>query len=211
MQKYYHSTEDGGVFHVDINATFDTNQVLMPHTPYFEEMPTVYLHKIVIPKIHDENDKFMHVMHITNVGIEKSWYIKKGDVVAFAWPESDTVQYMDVLGPEHEIKQHLQVRPRNWIPKTSTVTPIEMNKIFTWIGSTVDGEDNLLTLIDLHMKRKVVNENSRNSLKLHENEERSGEATEILMDIKSDFKEEEVWRHSESSENSCKSQMKQED
>ena len=25
----------GGVFHVDVNATFDTNQVLTPHTPYF--------------------------------------------------------------------------------------------------------------------------------------------------------------------------------
>ena len=41
----------GGVFHVDINATFDTNQVLMPHTPYFEEMPMVYPHEIVIPLV----------------------------------------------------------------------------------------------------------------------------------------------------------------
>ena len=48
-------------------------------------------------------------------------------------------------------------------------------------------------------------------VKLHENEERSGEATKLLMDIKSDFEGEEVQRHSESSENSCKSEMKSED
>ena len=74
----------GGVFHVDVNATFDTNQILTPHIPYFEEMPMVYAHEIVIPLVQEENDKFMHVMHITNVGTDKSWYIKKGDVVAFA-------------------------------------------------------------------------------------------------------------------------------
>ena len=34
----------GGIFHVDINATFDTNQVLTLHTPYFEEIPMVYPH-----------------------------------------------------------------------------------------------------------------------------------------------------------------------
>ena len=85
----------GGIFHVDINATFDTNQVLTLHTPYFEEMPTVYPHEIVVPPIKKEDDKFMYVMHITNVGADKSWYIKKGDVVGFARPELETVQYMD--------------------------------------------------------------------------------------------------------------------
>ena len=60
----------GGVFHVDVNATFDTNQILIWHTPYFEEMPKVYPHEIVIPPVREENDKFMHVMHITNVGTD---------------------------------------------------------------------------------------------------------------------------------------------
>ena len=46
----------GGVFHVDVNATFDMNQVLTPYTPYFEEMPTVYPHEIVIPPVQEEND-----------------------------------------------------------------------------------------------------------------------------------------------------------
>ena len=73
----------GGVFHVDINATFNMSQILKPHMPYFEEMLMVYPHKIVIPPVQEESEKFMHVMHITNVGTDKSWYIKKGDVVAF--------------------------------------------------------------------------------------------------------------------------------
>ena len=156
----------GGVFHVDVNATFDTNQILTPHTPYFEEMPTVYPHEIVIPPVSEENDKFMHIMHITNVGTDKSWYIKKGDVVAFTRPESDVVQYMDVLGPEHEIKQNLQVKPRNWIPKSANITPIEVNETFTCMENTINGEDSLLNLIDLHTRRKTIKENSGNSLKL---------------------------------------------
>ena len=63
-------------------------------------MPTIYPHKIVVPPVGKEDDKFMHVMHITNVGADKSWYIEKGDIMAFAHPESEAVQYMDVLGPE---------------------------------------------------------------------------------------------------------------
>ena len=103
----------GGVFHVDINAAFDMNQVLTLHTQYFQEMPNVYPHEIVVPPIRKEDDKVMHVIHITNVGADKSWYIKKGDIVAFAQSESEVVLHMDVLGLEPEIKQNLQVKPRN--------------------------------------------------------------------------------------------------
>ena len=154
----------GGVIHVDINVMFDINQVLTPHSPYFEDMPTVYRHEIVIPPVQEESDKFMHVMHITNVGTDRSWHIKKGDVVAFARPESDSVQYMDVLEPECEIKQNLQVRPRNWIPKSANIALIEVNETFTCMENTINGEDNLLTLIDLHTRRKKIEENSENSL-----------------------------------------------
>ena len=70
-----------GVFHIDVNASFNTNQVLMPHTLYFEDMLMVYPHEIVIPPVQEE---FMHVMHIMNVGTDNAWYIKRGDVVAFA-------------------------------------------------------------------------------------------------------------------------------
>ena len=173
-------------------------------------MPTVYPHKIVIPPICIENDKFMHVMHITNVGTEKSWYIKKGDIVTFAQPKSDTVQYMDDLGPEHKVKQHLQVRPRNWIPKAANITPIEVNKTFTQIENTVDGKNSLLTLIDLHMKNKVINKNSRSSLKSCKNEERSREVSELLTGVKSVFEGKDMQKQSENKENSRELQSSRE-
>ena len=150
---------------MDINAVFNTNQVLTPHLPYFEEMPTIYPHKIVVPPVGKEDDKFMHVMHITNVEADKLWYIKKGDIVAFACPESETVQYMDVLGLECKIKQNLQVRPRNWISKSASIPPIEVQETFINIEHTINGEHNLLNLVNLQRKRKTVEENNENSLK----------------------------------------------
>ena len=150
---------------MDINAVFNTNQVLIPHLPYFEEMPMIYPHKIVVPPVGKEDDKFMHVMHITNVGADKSWHIKKGDIVVFARPESEAVQYMDVLGPECEIKQSLQVRPRNWISKSTFIPPIEVQETFINIEDTIKGEHNLLNLVNLQTKRKTVEENNDNSLK----------------------------------------------
>ena len=89
----------------------------------------------------------MHVMHITNVGADKSWYIKKGDIVAVAQSELEMVQYMDGLGPEHEIKQNLQVKPRNWISKSANVPPIEIHKTFANIEDTINGQHRLLNLI----------------------------------------------------------------
>ena len=128
----------------------------------------------------------MHVMHITNVGTDKSWYIKKGDVVPFAQPESDAVQYMDVLRPDHEIKQNLQVKPRNWIPKSVNITPIEDNETFTCMENTVNGQDSLLTLIDLHTRRKTIKENSGNSLKLCKTDVKEEDIAESVLDVKTD-------------------------
>ena len=197
----------GGIFYVDINATFDTNQVLIPHTPYFEEMPTVYPHEIVVPPIRKEDDKFMHVMHITNVGADKSWSIKKGDVVPFARSESETVQYMNVLGPEREIKQNLQVKPRNWISKSANIPPIEIHETFANIEDTINGEHRLLNLIDLHTKRKTVEKNSENSLKPCktdvEEEELTGQIAEVLTEGTANQHEKE--------ENSCESLQKKEE
>ena len=197
----------GGVFHVDINAAFDTNQVLTPHTPYFEEMSTVYPHEIVVPPIRKEEDKFMHVMHITNVGADKSWYIKKGDIVAFARSESEMVQYMDVLGPEREIKQNLQMKPRNWISKSANIPPIEIHETFANIEDTINSEHRLLNLIDLHTKRKTVEENSENSLKPCktdvEEEKLTGQVAKVLTEGMANQLEKE--------ENSCKSLQKKEE
>ena len=198
----------GGIFHVDVNAMFDTNQILTPHTPYFEEMLMVYPHEIVIPLVREENVKFMHVMHITNIGTDKSWYIKKGDVVAFAGPETNTVQYMDVLGPEHEIRQHLQVRPRNWIPKSANITPIEVNKTFTCMESTVDGEGSLLTLIDLHTRKRASRENSKNSLESHNTDIKDRGVSDSMASVKSTFKKGNLQKQYENEENSHESQQK---
>ena len=192
----------GGIFHIDVNATFDTNQVLMLHMPYFEDMPTVYPHEIVIPPVQEESDKFMHVMHIMNVGTDKSWYIKKGDVVAFARPESDSVQYMDVLGPECEIKQNLQVRPRNWIPKSANIALIEVSETFTRMKNTINGEDSLLTLIDLHTRRKKIDENSENSLKSCKTDAEEEEVTGPRVYVKT----ESMLNQCENEENLCESQ-----
>ena len=178
----------GGVFHIEVNTVFDTNQILTPHTLYFEDMPMVYPDEIVIPPVQEENDKFMHIMHITNVRTDKAWYIKKGDVVAFARPESDAVQYMGVLGPECEIKQNLQVKPRNWIPRSANVTSIEVNETFTHIENTINSEDRLLTLIDLLIdtRRKKVEENSENLLKSCITNLKGEEVIESMADVKID-------------------------
>ena len=191
----------GGDFHIDINTAFDTNQVLTQHSPYFDDMPTVYPHEIVILPVQKESDKFMHVMYIMNVGTVKLWYIKKGDVVAFARPESDSVQYMDVLGPEHEIKQNLQVRSRNWIPKSANIAPIEVNETFTHMENTINGEDSLLTLIDLHTRRKKIEENSENSLKSSKTDAEEEEVKGPGFYVKT----ESTLNQHENEENSCES------
>ena len=72
---------------------------------------------------------------------------------------------MDVLGPECEIKQNLQVRPRNWISKSASVLKIEVQETFINIEDTIKGEHNLLNLVNLQTKRKTVEENNENSLK----------------------------------------------
>ena len=108
---------------------------------------------------------------------------------------------MDVLGPECEIKQNLQVKPRNWIPKSMNITPIEVNKTFTRMENTINGEDSLLTLIDLHTRRKNVKENSENSLKSHTMNPKGEEVAESVVDVKIDS----IPKQGENEENSCES------
>ena len=191
----------GGIFHVDINAVFNTNQVLIPHSPYFEEMPMIYPHEIVVPLVRKEDDKFMHVMHITNIRADKSWHIKKGDIVTFAHPESEAVQYMDVLGPECEIKQSLQVRPRNWISKSASVPLIEVQETFINIEDTIKGEHNLLNLVNLQTKRKTVEENNENSLKSLKTNVKQKEIARQCGEVSKNY----VTNRHENEENSLKS------
>ena len=93
---------------------------------------------------------------------------------------------MDVLGPEHDIKQHLQVKPRNWIPKSTNVIPIEVNKTFTCMENTVNGEDSLLTLIDWHTRRKTIKGNSENSLQSCRNESKEEGTAESVTNAKTE-------------------------
>ena len=194
----------GGVFHVDINAVFNTNQVLTPHSQYFEEIPTIYPHEIVVPPVGKEDDKFMHVMHITNVGADKSWYIKKGDIMVFACPEFEAVQYMDILGLECEIKQNLQVRPRNWISKSASVPPIEVQETFINIEDTIRGEHNLLNLVNLQTKRKTVERNNENSLKSLKTNVEKKETTRQYGEVSENY----VANQCQNEENLCESLRK---
>ena len=111
---------------------------------------------------------------------------------------------MDVLGPEHEIRQNLQVKPRNWIPKSANITPIEVNETFTCIENTINGKDRLLTLIDLHPKRNAVKENSGNSLKWCKTDAEEEEVTEPIADLRT----ESTSNQCENKENSHESQQK---
>ena len=93
---------------------------------------------------------------------------------------------MDALGPEREIKQNLQGKPRNWISKSANIPPMETHKTFANIEDTINGEHRLLNLIDLHTKRKTGEENSENLLKLCktnvEEEELTGQITKVLTE-----------------------------
>ena len=90
---------------------------------------------------------------------------------------------MDVLGPEHEIKQNLQVKPRNWISKSANVLPIEVHDTFANIEGTINSEHRLLNLIDLHTKRKTAEENSEKSHKTDvEEEELTGQIAKVLTE-----------------------------
>ena len=111
---------------------------------------------------------------------------------------------MDVLGPEHEIKQNLQVRPRKWIPKSANIALIEVNETFTCMENTINGEDNLLTLIDLHTRRKTIEENSKNSLKLCKIDTEEEEVTRPGSYVET----ESMLNQHENEENSHESQRK---
>ena len=113
---------------------------------------------------------------------------------------------MNILGPECKIEQSLQVRPRNWIPKSANTAPIEVHKTFTHMENTINGEDNLLTLIDLHTRRKTVEENSENSLKSCIMSPKGEESTESVTYDKVDNTSNE----GKNEENSHDSQWKKE-
>ena len=52
--------------------------------------------------------------------------------------------------------------------------------------NTINGEDSLLTLIDLHTRRKTVKDNSENSFKSHKTDAKEEEITESVADVKTE-------------------------
>ena len=76
--------------------------------------------------------------------------------------------------------------------------------------NTVDSENSLVILIDLHARKRAIYENSGNSLKSHKNEERSREVSESLTGVKSVFKGKNIQKLSENKENSCELQWNRE-
>ena len=96
-------------------------------------------------------------MHITNVSENKWCHVKKGDIVGFTKPESEEVQYIRALWPNTEIKQQLQVKPRNWIPKNPKVAPIELTEAIADIDNAIHDGDNMILWMDLHVVNKRLN------------------------------------------------------
>ena len=93
------------------------------------------------------------------------------------------------------------MKPRNWIPKSANITPIKVNETFTCMENTINGEDSLLTLIDLHTRRKTIKDNSENSLKSRKTDAKEEEIAESVADAR----RESTPKQCENEENSCES------
>ena len=111
---------------------------------------------------------------------------------------------MDMLGPECEIKQSLQVTPRNWIPKSAKTVLIEVQETFTCMESMIDGEDSLIGLIDLCTRRKNLEENSENSLESHITSPKK----KTFPHLETYDKADEISKESENEGNSHESRLK---
>ena len=66
------------------------------------------------------------------------------------------------------------------------ITPIEVNETFTRMENTINGEDSLLTLIDLHTRRKTIKDNSENLLKSRKTDTKEEEISESVADVKTE-------------------------
>ena len=96
------------------------------------------------------------------------------------------------------------MKPRNWIPKSMNVTPVEVNETFTCMENTINSADSLLTLIDLHKRRTTIKENSKNLLKSRRTDVKEEEITESVVNAKT----ERTLKQCENEENSCESRWK---
>ena len=67
--------------------------------------------------------------------------------------------------------------------------------------STVESEDSLLTMIDLHTRRKTINENSENLLELRKTDVKDRQVLESMTSVKSSFKKENTHKQGKNEEN----------
>ena len=102
------------VFEVNIHAETQGMTVIMGNKHLLEKHPNMYQHKIAI--LAEENSGRFPLLAITNLDYVKTLHLAKGEVVGFARPESSEVTYF-VTTNELNIKEVIDVKPRNWIPQ----------------------------------------------------------------------------------------------
>ena len=102
------------VFEVNIHAETQGMTVIMGNKHLLEKHPNMYQHEIAI--LAEENSGRFPLLAITNLDHVKTLHLAKGEVVGFARPESSEVTYIATTN-ELNIKEVIDVRPRNWIPQ----------------------------------------------------------------------------------------------
>ena len=79
-----------------------------------EKHPNMYQQEIAM--MSEENSGRFPLLAITNLDPVKTLHLAKGEVVGFAIPESSEVTYIATTN-ELNIKEVIDVKPRNWIPQ----------------------------------------------------------------------------------------------
>ena len=74
----------------------------------------MYQHEVAI--LAEENSERFPLLAITNLDHIKTLHLAKEEVVGFARPESSEVTYIATTN-ELNIKEAIDVKPRNWIPQ----------------------------------------------------------------------------------------------
>ena len=109
------------VFEVNIHAETEGMQVIKGNKHLLEKHPNMYQHEIAM--MSEKKSSRFPLLAITNLDHVKTLHLAKGEVVGFAIPESSEVTYIATTN-ELNIKEVIDVNPRNWIPqrKLSSLT-----------------------------------------------------------------------------------------
>ena len=110
----------GGVFEVKAHGKMKGTQVITPHPEFFKDYPTVYAHELSVKMEEIEAENPIYIMHVTNVSQGTNLYLRKGQVVGFAQPESESVDYIETV-TEKTLDDIIDGAPRNWIPASREI------------------------------------------------------------------------------------------